>query len=170
MTATGEETEAQRTKLEAEARHFNALADYYEERKREVEYMTRQAEAHARVAEIEADTDAINLERKREDRKKELAADVRNHVLTFYGDVNSGSVTKALETLTEWTRTDPRCDIEIIFNSPGGALVAGMALFDFIQALRDRGHRVTTSAIGKRKDWWISSDEALAFGLVDEIR
>jgi len=133
--------------------------------------------------------------------------------------------------------------MEIVFSSPGGSIVDGMELFDFIQHLRNEGHKITTGtlgyaasmagillqagdvrwmghqawvmihraafgAIGKtfeiedevryvkriedrildvftsrshlsklkikrnwdRKDWWISSDEALELGLVDEVR
>jgi hypothetical protein len=37
---------------------------------------------------------------------------------------------------------------EIDFTSPGGYLVYGMVLFDFIRGLRDRGHKVTTKAVG----------------------
>ena len=138
---------------------------------------------------------------------------------------------------------DPGVDIEISFNSPGGEIISGMAMFDFIQELRGKGHFVTTSTRGmaasmagillqagehrvmarqswlliheasfgasgsmgsvedtvdwvkriqkrivqifaersnvtatfinknwKRKDWWISSEEALKWGFVDAIR
>ena len=50
--------------------------------------------------------------------------------------------------LTTWSRTDPGCDMEIVFNSPGGSIIAGMHLFDHICALRRAGHKVTTVAYG----------------------
>jgi ATP-dependent Clp protease protease subunit len=148
-----------------------------------------------------------------------------------------------MKKLTEWHRLDPKCDIEIIFSSPGGSIIDGFELFDYIQHLRNCGHTVTTGSLGyaasmagillqsggtrwighqawlmihraafgaygktfevedevkfvkrieerildiftsrskltrtkikrnwERKDWWISADEALELGLVDEIR
>ncbi len=47
-----------------------------------------------------------------------------------------------------WTRTDPGCDIEIIFNWPGGGVIDGMALYDYLQALRRAGHKLTTVTFG----------------------
>jgi len=42
----------------------------------------------------------------------------------------------------------PGEDIEVQFNSPGGSMVAGFALWDHIQTIKSQGHRVTTSTIG----------------------
>ena len=43
----------------------------------------------------------------------------------------------------------PRIDkIEIIFSSPGGSIIDGFELFDFIQELRCKGHLVTTGSLG----------------------
>ena len=190
----------------------------------------------------------------REQRKEadELAKDAHHHRYVFNSAVSEASVNACIVALTAWSRQDPECDIEIVFNSPGGSVVDGMALFDFIQLLRRSGHKVTTVALGMaasmagillqagdvraigaqswlmiheasfgasgktgevedrvewvkrvqerildifadrckgagatatkrlsrtqiknrwhRKDFWVSSDEALAFGLVDEIR
>lgn len=173
----------------------------------------------------------------------ELASDRHHMLYNFNRDVSSGSVKECINTLTTWSRKSPGADIEIVFNSPGGAIVDGFALFDFIQLLRTRGHRITTSTLGMaasmagvllqagdwrvmgkqswlmiheasfgtigkigevedtvdwikmvqerildifaerstmsktqlrkkwlRKDWWISSDQALELGLVDEVR
>ena len=36
----------------------------------------------------------------------------------------------------------------IVFNSPGGEVTEGLALFDFIQELRSRGHEIETISIG----------------------
>jgi len=54
--------------------------------------------------------------------------------------------------LTEWIRETPPdgkpAGLEIVFNSPGGTIVDGLALFDYIQLVRAAGHHVTTSALG----------------------
>jgi|TARA_R100000081_G_C4817331_1_gene176277 ATP-dependent Clp endopeptidase proteolytic subunit ClpP len=192
----------------------------------------------------------INLELKQLDLENELESieirnsrDDRNYLYRFNEKVSSESVRRCMETLTEWHRLDPECDIEIIFSSPGGSIIDGFELFDFLQDLRYQGHHLTTGTLGyaasmagvllqagdvrwvgqqawvmihraafgawgktyeiedevkfiqrieerilgiftsrskltktkikrnwDRKDWWISADEAIDMGLVDEIR
>ncbi len=206
---------AEAAKAEAEARFANAQA-------REMEHAAWELDIHKK-----------NIE----------ASDEFNHVFRFEGAVSEKSVKNAIQRLTSWHRQDPTCDIEIVFNSPGGDIINGMALFDFIQSLREEGHYITTGTIGMaasmagillqagdhrwvgeqawvlihrasfsvwgstyevedevefikrieqriieifvarsnltkkkiqsnwdRKDWWITSDEALEYELVDEIR
>ena len=133
--------------------------------------------------------------------------------------------------------------MEIIFSSPGGSIIDGFELFDFLQEMRAQGHKVITGSLGMaasmagillqagdirwighqawmmihraafgaygktfeiedevkfikrieerildiftsrsdltrnkikrnwdRKDWWISSEEAVELKLVDEVR
>lgn len=203
------------------------------------------AEAEARGATATAERAAIELERERRKREEELAANKYHHVYSFSADVSSGSVANCIEQLTTWHRLDLKCKIEIVFQSPGGQVIPGMALFDYIQVLRTAGHHITTTAMGyaasmagillqagdhraigresyvliheisdaifgkigeiedevkfikkiqkrviniflsrcegkisrrafetnwRRKDWWLSSDECLKFGFVDEVR
>jgi ATP-dependent Clp endopeptidase proteolytic subunit ClpP len=220
-------------KLAAETRHETALAK-----------------------QIEAQGDYNRLQVEVEDRgvRERYADDRYNHVYRFVKPVDDRSVEDAICRLTVWHRMDPGCDMEIVFNSPGGNVFDGMDLFDYIQELRRDGHYVMTGtrgmaasmagillqagdhrvmgaearilihqvssmAFGKigeiedevklmkdmgdrvlnifarrcaeaaengtaatplskaqlrrgweRKDWWIDSDDALRFGLVDEVR
>jgi len=218
--------------LDAEAAKFNA------ERVR--------VDLESEEARIDIQTAQIVLDRERHKRRRELADDEHHLFYAFTGAVESGSVNKCIEQLTKWRRTieSPEGNpIEVQFNSPGGTIVPGMALFDCIQAMRSAGFNVTTSSIGyaasmagillqagdhrvmgaeswlmiheasfgtsgkigevedivewvkmvqerildifaersnlskaklknrwRRKDWWLSSDDALRFGLIDEIR
>jgi len=194
-----------------------------------------EAEAKAKVAELKAQEAA-------DDDRAKRAGDKYHHLYRFNGAVNESSARDCMKKLTEWHRLDPECDIEIVFFSPGGEIMSGMQLFDFIVDLRET-HEVTTGgtgmaasmagilvqagtkrymsregwllihraqfhALGKtfeiedevefikriekriiqifttrsklkaatirrkwdRKDWWLSSDECLELGLVDEIR
>ena len=164
-------------------------------------------------------------------------------IYRFNTAVDKTHVHQCMHKLTQWTRRHPKCDIEIVFSSGGGSIIDGFELFDFIQELRERGHKVITGSLGMaasmagillqagehrwighqawmmihraafgvigktfeiedevawikriearileifekrsnlsrlkikrnwdRKDWWISSDEALELGLVDEIK
>lgn len=224
--------EAEAEKLKAEARKEAALA--------------AEAEHKAAVA-------RIALEREEEKRHREiLNDDFRHRRYHFDSAVGGTSVEACIKTLKAWHREDPQCDIEVSFSSPGGSVIDGMELFDFLTWLRQT-HSITTSAYGmaasmagillqagtwrvcgrqayilihevsfgaggkigevedelkfirkmqkrvldifaercqgaapetatkrltrrqlarawERKDWWIDADEALAFGLVDEIR
>ena len=198
--------------------------------------MVRQAEATAEMAERAADANKREFD-------FTLAGDTYHRVYQFSSEVTSSSVASCIDKLSRWARMEPGCDIEVIFNSPGGAVVPGMALFDYLVDLRHKGHKLTTVALGhaasmagillqagthrvmgpeswlliheisfmaigkigevedttdwakricervvqifaerskmdateielrwKRKDWWLSSDECLGLGLVDEVR
>ena len=183
-----------------------------------------------------------------------MASDRFHHVYSFTDMISSASVAACMARLDLWHRTSPGCAIEISFTSPGGDVIEGLALFDYILYMRRLGHKVTTSALGwaasmagillqagtvrimhkeawvliheirfgtsgkigdiedttewfkrvqdrvvnifaercktamengtaseiltaeeikqhwLRKDWWLSSDECLKYGLVDEVR
>lgn len=197
---------------------------------------TRKAEADAEKAEIEL-AEARDKERSRK------AGDSFHHIYAFNAVVAESSVRSCMNRLAEWSRNEPKCAIEIVFNSPGGNVIDGFALFDYILMLRTMGHQVTTTGLGMaasmagillqagdrrvmgseawllihqgsfgavgsvgevedtvewvkriqkrilrilasrsnltehqiarrwhRKDWWISSDEALKLGFIDEVR
>ena len=233
-----EENKDQRTKKERDAdlRLKEAEAKKAEAEVSKLEAETRKAVADAIKAEVES-------QKTWSSREKELLSDEENNLYRFSKSVDSNSVSACMSKLTQWHRRDPKCDIEIIFSSPGGSIIDGFELFDFIQELRSKGHKMTTGslgmaasmagillmagdvrwighqswlmihraafgAIGKtfevedevkfvkrienrildiftsrselsrrkimknwdRKDWWISADECLELGLVDEIR
>ena len=185
----------------------------------------------------------LDYKKKLREYNRERALDEENMVYRFNTQVDKTYVNDCMVKLTQWSRRHPKCDIEIVFSSGGGSIIEGFVLFDFIQELKAKGHKVTTGslgmaasmagillqagdyrwrghqawmmihraafgAIGKtfeiedevawikriedrilgifekksnltrtkikrnwdRKDWWISSDEALEMGLIDEIK
>jgi len=214
---------------------------------------TEKLRFEAERARYDAETILIELERERHKRSKELASDEHHHVYRFADGVTANSVEKCMAQLTAWHRLPHEgkkpCAMTIIFNSPGGSVISGMALFDHIQELRQAGHYITIvgqgmaasmagillqagdrrvltaeswllihegsfGAVGsvaevedtvewvrqiqerilnifaarsqasgcksplsktqiknryKRKDWWLSSDDALKHGFIDEI-
>tara|TARA_Y100000310_G_scaffold180736_1_gene180670 strand:+ start:590 stop:1336 length:747 start_codon:yes stop_codon:yes gene_type:complete len=231
-------SEEKRSKKEIEASIKKLEAEI-----KQVEADTKRAEAEARKTLAEATKAEIEAQKAYVNRQKELRTDEENYLYRFSKDVSHNSVQSCMSKLTEWHRKDPKCKIEIVFSSPGGSIIDGFELFDYIQELRSRGHKVTTGslgmaasmagillmagdvrwighqawlmihraafgAIGKtfevedevkfvkriegrildiftsrsrlttqkikrnwdRKDWWISADECLELGLVDEIR
>ena len=122
-----EEIKADVARTEAETQKLNAE--------------TRKAEADALVAEIDARA-AFRA------REREKAGDEENYLYRFAGEVSKNSVTNCMKKLTQWSRLNPKCDIEIVFSSPGGSIIDGFELFDFIQDLRNRGHHITTGTLG----------------------
>ena len=126
-TRTPEEVAAEIAKTAAETQKLEAE--------------TRKAAAEALIAEMDARAEY----RKRE---REKASDEENYLYRFAGEVSKNSVTICMKKLTRWSRLDPKCDIEIVFSSPGGSIIDGFELFDFIQDLRGRGHHITTGTLG----------------------
>ena len=213
--------------------------------KRKLNAEAEHAEAEAQIARAQAVAAEIgqrDLERKEQDY---LAGNKFHKIYAFNDVVGGSSVGACISQLNIWSRTDPGCDIEVIFNSPGGAVIDGMALYDYFQSLRNKTpphklttvtfgmaasmagillqagdvrvigkesyvliHEISTMAVGKigeledvvefckmiqkrvigifatrsnkpksyfeknwrRKDWWLTSEDCLKIGIVDEIR
>jgi ATP-dependent Clp endopeptidase proteolytic subunit ClpP len=101
----------------------------------------RKTLAEAEAAEYEA------AERRREHRDHEASAN-QARVYPFVGVVSHAAVQSCIATLGAWSRRDPGSDITIVFNSPGGDVFDGLALYDYIRELSDKGHKITTAARG----------------------
>lgn len=78
----------------------------------------------------------------------EMASLERSLNYRFYDSVDALTCEAAIEKLDFWSRREPGKDIQIEFNSPGGSVIHGLALYDFIQELRRRGHYITTLTRG----------------------
>lgn len=125
--ATAAKTEAEVAKLQSEA----AVSEVYRQ------------EAQAQL--VKSTNDA---ERERIKFAKERSSDEFHHVYQFNGAVDTTSAGKCLEQLNYWRRTEEPGKIEIVFYSPGGSVLAGMALFDAITAMRNDGWHFTTVVRG----------------------
>lgn len=124
-----------KTLAEAEAAHADA----------------RLKTAQASEAELDLELARIKARKVHEDEAARVQSDEHHHVYQFVGPVSDASAAAAMATLNRWHRLDPTCDIEILFYSPGGSVIAGMALFDRINQLSLRGggtHRITTGITG----------------------
>tara|TARA_B100000287_G_scaffold432044_1_gene490518 strand:+ start:5037 stop:5768 length:732 start_codon:yes stop_codon:yes gene_type:complete len=115
---------------------------------RKTDAEARKTEAEAIKAELEAHLAQMEIERAKRVYDRERSVDEENHLYRFNGSVNDSSVRKCMVKLTEWSRLDPKCSIEIVFSSPGGSIIDGFELFDFIQELRTKGHKITTGSLG----------------------
>lgn len=107
--------------------------------------------ANAREAEANADLAQLGLIKAEEDERARRHSDAHHRLYQFDGAVEASSAKACMQQLRQWDRLDPECDIEVIFNSPGGSVIPGMALFDLIVRLSQRGggqHRITVGAQG----------------------
>lgn len=109
----------------------------------------QRAWAELRKLQLETERTLLELDAMRRS-ERDRAADARAaHVYTFYSGVDSDSVQQCMAELGTWSRRDPGAEITVIFNSPGGSVLDGLALFDYLRQLRALGHPVTTMALGR---------------------
>jgi len=109
----------------------------------------QRAWAELRKLQLETERTLLELDAMRRN-ERDRAADARAaHVYTFYASVDADTVQQCMAELGTWSRRDPGCEITVIFNSPGGSVLDGLALFDYLRQLRSVGHPVTTMALGR---------------------
>lgn len=113
-----------------------------------LEAETRQAIADAEIAEAKAEVAKLDLETHLEVRADEKASDDNHRVYQFSEQVSAASVKSCIRTLSRWHRIDPGCNITLVFNSPGGSVIDGFALWDYLSHLKREGHHLTTVCQG----------------------
>lgn len=108
----------------------------------------RKAAAEAESAEHAAAVLALGRAEEERTARVNAARDDRHHVYQFGDAVTASSVRACISKLSEWHRTDPGCDIELVFNSPGGSVIDGFALWDYLTTIKAEGHHLTTVCRG----------------------
>ena len=134
-----------RNRSEAE---IQADLDQKQAETRKIEVETAKFEVELKKAELELKEEEIKYYNSHRKFEKERSVDEENHLYRYDGEISHGSVKACMKKLTEWSRLEPKCDMEIVFSSPGGSIIDGFELFDFIQELRGRGHTMTTGSLG----------------------
>jgi ATP-dependent Clp endopeptidase proteolytic subunit ClpP len=117
-------------------------------REEQMRLATDLARVELRKSELSTKYEEIALRKSARDEQLLLTDWRYCNTLNFIGTVDRGSVTTAVDKLHQYSVTNPGCDIEIVFNSPGGSVIDGMMLFDYIRFLRGAGHKVTIVALG----------------------
>lgn len=118
------------------------------ERYRDRLFLVRAA-AETRKALIDAAKSDVELgEARRRDQDSRAEAG-RTLVYTFYAEVGEESVRAAMQTLAVWSRRDPGAPITVVLNSPGGRVLDGLALYDFLLRLRHEGHHLRIEVLGR---------------------
>lgn len=101
----------------------------------------------ARTRQYEADSIEMDLEKKRRERALADASNSEHRVYDFCDAVSRSTAESAIQTLARWRRLNKE-PITIRFTSPGGSVLDGLALFDYIQTLRADKIHITTAALG----------------------
>lgn len=111
------------------------------------EAQIRKFDAETRAYSAEAEYNKLQTERLIRVREEEDADVDHQRILDFVVDVSDGSVYHAIKKLSEW-RQKSKEPITVRFNTGGGDIIAGTALYDYIVALRGEGLVVNTVGIG----------------------
>lgn len=109
----------------------------------------QRARVEMRKLELEAERALLEVAALRRRERDAIADAAEAAVFTFYAPVDADSVQQCMIDLGTWSRREPGCPITVIFNSPGGSVLDGLALFDYLRHLRASGHRITTIALGR---------------------
>ena len=133
--------EAQAEESFAAARAHDAAVESNKLERQQLQYLIE----HAKI-----DNDIAKIAFAKCDREERFAKvnDVYHHVYAFDQPVSDTSVKKCINTLTAWSRDEPACEITLYINSPGGDIIAGFSLIDFLVDLRANGHHIRTVALG----------------------
>lgn len=105
-------------------------------------------DAQRKLSEADLEQRLLEIERMRRTDRFTSADAHENRRYTLWGSVNSVTCALAISNLDQWSREDPGCAITLVLNSPGGSVIEGLALYDFLQELRAAGHHLTTVTIG----------------------
>lgn len=146
---------AQANKLKAEAQKIQTESEILSNQKVKQQLDIDKQKVLLEKEKVNLKKEKVTLKQKKLEYESEIeninlknSKDERNYLYRFNTKVSSDSVKECMENLTEWHRLDPECEIEIIFSSPGGSIIDGFELFDFLQDLRYKGHHITTGTLG----------------------
>jgi len=159
-------SEEGRARVLAETAKLNAeIAKLDAERKSVEDMNTRETETHAQqtlAQEYALQFALLNkkvaeISTRREERSEAIAmaGDRFKYFYAYNEPVTARSVLECVSQLTEWQRLAPIVDgvaspltMTIVFDSPGGSVIDGLHLFDFIQELKQQGHTIITKTLG----------------------
>lgn len=110
----------------------------------------RESKLKYEIRKLKAEAKRHEFEVVRAERELEAwnASSDEHRIYQFFGAVDSSNVTAAIDILGNWARRQPNSKLTIVFNSPGGSVIHGLALYDFMSQIKEDGHHITTTARG----------------------
>lgn len=105
-------------------------------------------EAQTGKTNFESQMAQIDLRKAVEGENERHSQAIFNRIVNFFGPVDIRNVDSAITAIEYFARRDPGQPQTINLYTPGGDIVAGLALYDTIQRLRRQGVHFTTRAVG----------------------
>jgi ATP-dependent Clp endopeptidase proteolytic subunit ClpP len=108
------------------------------------------AKLEAEIRKLTAESERHEYEAIRSRRDLEIwdASSDEHRIYNFFGAVDASTVISCMDVLGNWSRRREQSQFTIIFNSPGGSVVHGLALYDFLDELKQKGNEITTVTRG----------------------
>ena len=158
VTVSDYTTEEGKQKLLAEIEQIrNTIKAQHEAERRANEKHAIEVEAlqvGLKRGKLNLEVEEISRNRNVREEQMILACDWNHQVYNFSEQIDDDTVQQCMTQLNQWVRqhkaagNDTPLHIEIVFDSPGGGVFAGMHLFDYIRWVRSQGHEITTVALG----------------------
>lgn len=112
----------------------------------------RQGQASIRKLAAEAERHEYEARRTKKEMHAWDASADEHRIYNFFGGVDSSNCAACMDVLGNWERQAEfgySKEFTIVFNSPGGAVIHGLALYDFLEDLKENhGVILTTVARG----------------------
>lgn len=107
-------------------------------------------EAELKLAQLTAQVENEKLRLAKAKRDEEIALAQASEAMcyTFYDAVTPDKIRESLAVLEPWARRFPGRPLTITLCSPGGSVIDGLVLYDFLGGLRSKGHHVTVTVLG----------------------
>lgn len=119
--------------VEAQIAKLRSESEYFKMQTRKEQYI--------------ADQHQIAADESRRAHEAALATNQENRVYDFLGQVTTMNVEAAVQTLARWRRQSKE-PITFRISSPGGSIIDGFTLYDYLLALRQEGLHITTAVYG----------------------
>jgi ATP-dependent Clp endopeptidase proteolytic subunit ClpP len=107
-----------------------------------------QGKLDLRTKRAAAEKAELDLQTARRVADREKSLDSENAEYMFCEGVSWDTVKSAIADLNKLSRRFPGQPLSVTLNSPGGSVIAGLALYDHIRELSARGHHMTVKVRG----------------------
>lgn len=108
---------------------------------------TNLAEQQARKEKLIGDQHEISAKEAAKLFSETSTTNINNRVYDFTGVVHAETTERAIQTISRWKRqsSDP---ITVRISSPGGSVIDGLGLYDFLLGVRESGIEIRTVVLG----------------------
>lgn len=115
----------------------------------ETELTPEELKKHLEIYKLQIDIAKAEIDLQNLIQKSAENAAAGAFVYNFFEHVDGDSVGRCITELSNWSRLSPGAPMTIVFNTPGGLVMQGLALYDYLKLLQLSGHHITTVALGR---------------------